>query len=62
MLRQDRIEENMGDSRKRKIDRVDFLSDHVMALKEAIHPDIIVKPGDNGQGIYAHKAVLVISL
>ncbi|KAL1213610.1 BTB/POZ domain-containing protein [Cardamine amara subsp. amara] len=31
-----------------------------MALKESIHPDIIVKPGDNGQGIYAHKAVLAV--
>lgn len=42
----------MADSTKRrKIDRVEFLSEHVIALKEAIHHDIIVKPGDNGPRI-----------
>lgn len=48
-------------TKRRKIDRVGFLSEHVMALKEAIHPDIIVKPGDKGPGIPSHKAVLVRS-
>ncbi|CAH8273638.1 unnamed protein product [Arabidopsis lyrata] len=47
-------------TKRRKIDRVGFLSEHVMALKEAIHPDIIVKPGDNSSGIPSHKAVLAV--
>lgn len=49
----------MAGSTKRKFERVDFLSDHVMALKEAIHTDFVLKPGDNGPGIPTHKAVLV---
>ncbi|CAH8287623.1 unnamed protein product [Eruca vesicaria subsp. sativa] len=48
------------ESTKRKFDRVDFLSDHVMALREAIHADFILKPGDNGPGIPTHKAVLAV--
>ncbi|KAJ0265242.1 BTB/POZ domain-containing protein [Hirschfeldia incana] len=50
----------MAEGRKRKFERVDFLSDHVMALKEAIHADFILKPGDNGPGIPTHKAVLAV--
>ncbi|CAF2034378.1 hypothetical protein HID58_031479 [Brassica napus] len=48
------------ESTKRKFERVDFLSDHVMALKEAMHADFILKPGDNGPGIPTHKAVLAV--
>ncbi|CAH2069139.1 unnamed protein product [Thlaspi arvense] len=48
------------DSRKSKLERVDFLSDHVTAFKEAIYTDFILKPGDNGPGIPTHKAVLAV--
>ncbi|KAG2331069.1 hypothetical protein Bca52824_002249 [Brassica carinata] len=50
----------MAESTKKKFERVDFLSDHVMAFKEAIHADFILKPGDNGPGIPTHKAVLAV--
>lgn len=49
-------------SKKRKLDRVGFLGDYVMAFTNEIHTDVTVKPGDNGPGILAHKSVLVISL
>lgn len=52
----------MTDTRKRKFDRVDFLGDYVMAFKNGIHTDIIVKPGGDGPGIPAHKSILVTSL
>lgn len=55
-------EEEMADNKKRKLDRVGFLGDFVMAFKKTIHTDVIVKPGDDGPGIPAHKAILVTSL
>ncbi|XP_010485179.1 PREDICTED: BTB/POZ domain-containing protein At1g01640-like [Camelina sativa] len=50
----------MAGYRKRKLDREDFLSDIVTAFEERIHTDVIVKPGDGGPGIPAHKAVLAV--
>ncbi|ESQ52222.1 hypothetical protein EUTSA_v10017613mg, partial [Eutrema salsugineum] len=50
----------MPGSKKRKLDRVDFLGDYVVAFKNGIHTDVIVKPGGDGPGIPAHKAVLAV--
>lgn len=52
----------MADSRKRKFYREDFLGDFVTAFEKGIHTDVIVKPGDDGPGIPAHKAILVTYL
>lgn len=52
----------MADSRKRKLNRVDFFGDYITAFRQGIHTDVIVKPGDDGPGIPAHKAILVTSL
>ncbi|XP_010522974.1 PREDICTED: BTB/POZ domain-containing protein At1g01640 [Tarenaya hassleriana] len=35
-----------------------FLGDLVVAFKEHIHTDVLVKPGDDGPALPAHKAVL----
>ncbi|CAN8316570.1 unnamed protein product [Cochlearia groenlandica] len=48
------------DSKKRKLDRVDFLGDFVKAFRKGIHTDIIIKPGDDGPGIPTHKAILAV--
>ncbi|CAN8323587.1 unnamed protein product [Cochlearia groenlandica] len=42
------------------MNREKFLSDYVMAFKDNIHTDVIVKPGDDWPGISAHKAVLAV--
>lgn len=52
----------MADSRKRKLYRVGFLGDFVTAFEKGIYTDIIVKPGGDGPGIPAHRAILVTYL
>lgn len=54
----------MSNSRKKKnkFDRVDFLGDCITAFRKGVHTDVIVKPGDDGPGIPAHKAILVTFL
>ncbi|CAH8387321.1 unnamed protein product [Eruca vesicaria subsp. sativa] len=48
----------MTDTRKRKLDRVDFLGDCVLAFKNSVHTDVIVKSAGDGPGIPAHKTIL----
>lgn len=38
-----------------------FLGGLVVTLKEQMHTDVLVKPGDEGPPIPTHKAVLVTS-
>ncbi|CAL9243813.1 unnamed protein product, partial [Arabidopsis halleri] len=50
----------MADNRKRKLYRVGFLGDFVTAFEKGIYTDIIVKPGGDGPGIPAHRAILAV--
>ncbi|KAG7534466.1 BTB/POZ domain, partial [Arabidopsis thaliana x Arabidopsis arenosa] len=50
----------MADTRKRKLYRVGFLGDFVTAFEKGIYTDIIVKPGGDGPGIPAHRAILAV--
>ncbi|KAL3524036.1 hypothetical protein ACH5RR_016870 [Cinchona calisaya] len=39
-------------------EKLNFLSGFVAAFRHQIHPDILVKPGNNGPSIPAHRALL----
>ena len=39
--------------------KVEFLGGFVVALREALHTDILVQPGSGGDPIPAHRALLV---
>lgn len=49
----------MRDLEEELNEKLSFLSGFVAAFREQIHADILVKPGNNGPPIPAHRALLV---
>lgn len=49
----------MKDIEEEVSDKMSFLAEFEVAFKDEIHTDILVKPGNNGPPIPAHRALLV---
>lgn len=53
---------NMKETEEEQKKRIVFLSSFVSGFKEQLHADILLKPGDDGPPIPAHRALLVTSM
>ncbi|KAL5539955.1 hypothetical protein UlMin_043878 [Ulmus minor] len=51
---------DMKDATEKLNEKIKFLSAFDVAFKDQIHTDIILKPGDDGPSIPAHKALLAV--
>ncbi|KAF8102037.1 hypothetical protein N665_0201s0327 [Sinapis alba] len=49
---------NMKETEEEQKKRIVFLSSFVSGFKEQLHSDILLKPGDDGPPIHAHRALL----
>ena len=52
----------MKETEEEQKKRIVFLSSFVSGFKEQLHTDILLKPGDDGPHIPAHRALLVNSM
>lgn len=53
---------NIKETEEEQKKRIVFLSSFVSGFKEQLHADILLKPGDDGPPIPAHRALLVTSM
>lgn len=54
--------QNMKETEEEQKKRIVFLSSFVSGFKEELHTDILLKPGDDGPPVPAHRALLVNSM
>lgn len=52
----------MKETEEEQKKRIVFLSSFVSGFKEELHTDILLKPGDDGPPVPAHRALLVNSM
>lgn len=53
---------SMKETEEEQKKRIVFLSSFVSGFKEQLHADILLRPGDDGPPIPAHRALLVIPM
>lgn len=49
----------MKDNEDELNEKIKYLSEFVAAFRDQVHTDILLKPGNNGPPIPAHKALMV---
>lgn len=54
--------QNMKEIEEEQKKRIVFLSSFISGFKEELHTDILLKPGDDGPPVPAHRALLVNSM